>query len=508
MLARTVAQESLSLWRARVRPVVDRDWPFLAVLAAGGALRLAVALAYRPAIFYNDSFVYIRHAFNIGGPGLVTFAPDRPAGYPLVLRLLGVDLGLTTSLQHLAGLLGAVALYALMRRAGVGRWLAAFAAGVVLLDSYAVTLEQLILTEALFTLALTVSAALVLCGRRWWVIAAGFSLLAFACLLRNSGYFLIPAWILFFGLRHRLAPEPWVAALAGLALIFVPYLAWQYRIDGHWTPYSTTASGWFLYGRVAPFANCRGAAIPSDAARLCDYTAADAGQGPEYYLFSGGPARRLFANEYPDGGGNLDAVTVNRILRSFSLAIIKAQPLDYARVTASDFLKFFEPGASPHDDDPNTYLLMDEGRSVGQTGTPLSTPYFYNGSPQPVAGHPFAPSALLRGYQSIVHTPRWLLALCVIAVIAAAVLRRGARWRGRLPARPEQVVLIGGPLLALLGQAATAQFEVRLELPFVGLLIAGGAIALADLLRLRGWPGHPSATTTPDEPAVAATRAA
>ena len=48
----------------------------MTVLAAGGALRLAVALAYRPAIFYNDSFVYIRHAFNIGGPGLVTFAPD------------------------------------------------------------------------------------------------------------------------------------------------------------------------------------------------------------------------------------------------------------------------------------------------------------------------------------------------------------------------------------------------------------------------------------------------
>src|SRR5438270_2395387 len=166
-----------SYLRARL-PRLRRAWPLLLVLVLAALLRIAVALAYRPAIFYNDSFVYVRHAYNLGGTGLVTFAPDRPAGYPLILHLLGYSLAWTTSLQHLAGLIGGLLLYWLMRRLGVGRGLAAVGVALVLLDSYALTLEQLILAESLFTLAVIASAALILGSRRWWAIAAGGALLA------------------------------------------------------------------------------------------------------------------------------------------------------------------------------------------------------------------------------------------------------------------------------------------------------------------------------------------
>jgi hypothetical protein len=455
----------------------------IAALVAGALLRLAVALAYHPAIFYNDSFVYIRQAFNIGGPGLITFAPDRPAGYPLALHLLGASLGWVTSLQHLAGLLGGGLLYWMMRRLGVGRSLAAVGVAVVVLDSYAVTLEQLILAEALFTLALTASGALVVAGRRWWLLALGGGLLAVACLLRNTGYLLIPAWVVFLIVRHRRHWVPLAAVVAGLATIFVPYLVWQHSVIGRWTPYSTTASGWFLYSRVAPFGSCNGVSVPANATALCRYTAADRGQGPEYYLFAGGPARRLFPAEYPGGGGDIDPVAVNGVLRGYAIAMIEARPLQYLGASLGDFFKFFEPGVAASGDDFETILLADEGRSTGGTGTPVSTPYFYNGSPTPVAGHPFSPGAALRSYQSVFHTARWLLAAFVLLAIGTPLLRRSARGR-KLPPRPEQIVLVGGPLLALLGQAATAQFAVRYEIPFVGLLAAGGVLAISDLTRL------------------------
>ena len=80
-------------------------------------------------------------------------------------------------------------------------------------------------------------------------------------------------------------------------------------------------------------------------------------------------------------------------------------------------------------------------------------------------------------YQDVFHTPRWFLALCVIAVIATLVFNG-------VPRRAEQIVLTGGPLLALLGQAATAQFAIRYELPFIGSLIAGGVVAMRDLVAL------------------------
>jgi hypothetical protein len=462
----------------RAVQLLGRNRPLPVVLAAGALLRIAVAVAYRPAIFYNDSFTYFRQAVNAHGTGLVAFAPDRPAGYPLILKLLGESLAWTTSLQHVAGLVSGVLLYVVMRRLGVGVWGAALAVAVVLLDSYGVTLEQMLLVEAFFTLALTASAALIVCGHKWPALAAGGALLTVACLLRNTGYFLIPAWLVYLGVRHRRNFVPTLAVVGGLVAAFAAYGAWQHSVIGRWTPYSTTSSGWFLYSRIAQFGSCEGLTVPAGAGGLCEYRAADRGQGPEYFLFSGGPARRLFPDEYPGGGP--DPVGTNRILRSFAITVIKARPLDYARATVSDFLKFFEPGVAAYGDDIDTIVMMNTGRLTGG-GTPgLTESYFYNGLPLP-PGHPFAPAGVLMTYQDVFHTPRWFLALCVIAVIATLLLRG-------LPRRAEQIVLTGGPLLALLGQAATAQFAIRYELPFIGLLIAGGVVAIRDLVVLRQAP--------------------
>ena len=84
--------------------VLRRHWPFALVLAAGAALRIASEVAYRPALFYSDSWGYLAMAH---GSGIVSFAPLRPSGYPLVLKVLSVagdGLAATTLVQHLAGL--------------------------------------------------------------------------------------------------------------------------------------------------------------------------------------------------------------------------------------------------------------------------------------------------------------------------------------------------------------------------------------------------------------------
>ena len=144
-----------------MRSLLRAHWPLLVVLAIAATVRVAVAIAYHPAIFFGDSWAYLDLAYG-GNP--VGFAPDRPSGYPMLIDLLSIfgrSLGAITTAQHLAGLLTGVLVYALLLRLRVPRWLATAGAAVVLLDAYAIALEQQILAEAFFTLALAASFFLV-----------------------------------------------------------------------------------------------------------------------------------------------------------------------------------------------------------------------------------------------------------------------------------------------------------------------------------------------------------
>ena len=111
--------------------MIRRHWPFALVLAAGAVLRLACEIAYRPALFYSDSWGYLSMAH---GSGIVSFAPLRPSGYPLVLKVLHF-LPVITTVQHLAGLAVAVLVYVTCRALSVKPWLATVAAAFVALDS-------------------------------------------------------------------------------------------------------------------------------------------------------------------------------------------------------------------------------------------------------------------------------------------------------------------------------------------------------------------------------------
>jgi len=115
-------------WPDRAIATVRRHWLVSALLAAGLVLRLLSQIAYQPAIIYVDTLKYLYGA----SPGA------DPLGYRWLLKavLSAGGLGTVALVQHLLGLAMAVALYVVLQRRGVSRWLASLAVAPVLLDAY------------------------------------------------------------------------------------------------------------------------------------------------------------------------------------------------------------------------------------------------------------------------------------------------------------------------------------------------------------------------------------
>ena len=113
----------------------------LILLAAGLGLRVVTQLAYRPAIFYVDSYKYLR-----GSGGY------DPVGYNLLLKpiLWAGNLATIAAVQHVLGLAMAVLLYLTLIRRHAPRWAAALATAPLLLDAYQLQIEQTIMPDVTF----------------------------------------------------------------------------------------------------------------------------------------------------------------------------------------------------------------------------------------------------------------------------------------------------------------------------------------------------------------------
>jgi hypothetical protein len=454
-----------------LRQLARVHWPLLVVLALAAAVRVAVAVAYRPAIFFGDSWAYLDLAFD-GTP--VGIAPDRPSGYPLLIDLIsiaGKSLAAITTAQHLAGLATGVLVYALVLRLGLPRALATAAAALVALDGYAIALEQQILSEAFFTLAL-VAALYLSTGRERGPrsLAAAGALLAAATTIRSIALFALPVWIVYVVWTHGRSR----ATLAAVTALLVPLLAYSgLHAANTGKAGLTEADGWFLYGRIGQFADCGDADIPRAALALCDRNARDRREGPAYHVWNAdGPARRTFGGISRDHERQRRS---NEILRQFALAIIRDRPGRYAREVAADFLRYFRPGAMSEGNSDFALTLPERGRLVRRNAE-LRDRHFPSYRPQV---HP--PAEFARDYQRALHTPRWLagaFAAAALAALALAALTRGAL---ALPRRRETLLLAGAALAMLLGSAATSAFVLRYLIPVVPLLVCGGLAAGADL---------------------------
>src|SRR6185437_2435192 len=172
----------------RLPALARRHWLFTVLLTAGLVLRVLTQIAYRPALLYIDSTKYLLNAY----PG------DDPPGYQLALKpvlTLG-SLDLVAVIQHLLGLGMAAAIYLLLLRRGVPRWLAALATAPVLLDAYQLQIEQNVMPDVMFE-ALIVTGLVALLWRAtpspWLVVVAGLALGTSATARQIGEIFILPA---------------------------------------------------------------------------------------------------------------------------------------------------------------------------------------------------------------------------------------------------------------------------------------------------------------------------
>ncbi|HUY59607.1 MAG TPA: phospholipid carrier-dependent glycosyltransferase [Solirubrobacteraceae bacterium] len=457
-------------------PWLRSHWPLGLVVLAGAVVRVLTMLGYPPALLFPDSWGYIATAYSGAFAGLPTV---HPVGYPVLIRLLTLpdrSLAELVAFQHLAGIGVGVAIYLALIRARLPRWAAAAAAALVLLDGYAITLEQYVMSDTFFTL-LMLAAALVLV----WpfigaapratptprsLLARGFVsglLVALATLVREVSPFTIPVFLVYL-VWVRAGWRPLAAFLVAAA---IPLLCYSALIDHRFHVFGLTATpGWTLYGRVAGFADCNGVKLEPAARGLCETSAQRAShpRTPDWYIWGPSPAQRLF---HPATQPVSKVAPTNQVLESFSRAIIRQEPLDFLSATVGDFLRYFTPDATPYNDAVSATTLPKSA------GAEASSPATQRRDLPGVHPSVRAPAGFVRAYRGVIHVPRPVLALLALAAVLAVCLR--------VPARREVFLLVGSALVILLGTAASGGFALRYLLPAVPLLAIGGSLAVAQL---------------------------
>jgi hypothetical protein len=445
-----------------------RHGGLVALLAAGAALRVLAEVAIYPGIWFSDTNGYVRAAAT------GTLSVQRVDGYSLVVApfwRLG-SAGALIAFQHALGLAIVVALYALLVRRGVPRWLAALGVAPAALDAYLVDLEHMVMAETVFHAALVAAVALLLWrGRPGPAAAAGAGLaLGYAGVVRSVGLPLVVVCAAYLLIR-RVGWRPIVALLAGWLVVAGAYAVLFDVQHGHLG--FTRYGGRFLYGQVAPFADCSLIAVPADERRLC----------PD-------PAHRLPRNAYVWGSrAPVHDMPVNADgrIRDFALRVIRRQPLDYAQLIASSLIHYFEPGhhTGRDDYDPSAWRFPADPRRWAYPGYrgPLRPAPPHRSTIDPgryigaFAGRPrldVRASRWLHDYQSVGYASGQVLAPCLLVVLVALVWRR-RRARLRLDA-----ALLAACALALLAVAsALSLFDYRYELGAVILLPAAAALAAA-----------------------------
>jgi hypothetical protein len=457
------------------RAIVGAHWLFAVILAAGLGLRVLSELAYRPALLYIDSAKY-----------LVGSAGAEPEGYRLLLRVLDPvgGLGLVAAVQHGFGLATAVGLYALLIRRGVPRWGAALTAAPVLLDAYQLQLEQTIMPDVLFETMVAAGLMLLLWRRRPGarLIAAGALVFGLATTVREIGAVLIAPTLIFALLtlsgRWRRARR---AALAGgcFALPVVAYMVAAIAVYGHFGLASNGPAP--EYGRVAAAADCATLTLPADERALCP--------SPAQTLALGGVDGLLHNPASPDQAAAPAGLSREQLLTSFSLAVLRQQPLRVAASIARDSVRLF---ALTRDGSP---VITSISRWQFQAFYP-TYPRSYSmavftqlahqaGRGGPAVDRPLATA--LRTYQ--LHggyTPGPLYAAALAAGLLGALSgltrrRKPGRETAADSERAAACLLVTLSAVVLLLSSDAFEFSWRYQLPAVVLLPLAGALGATAL---------------------------
>lgn len=465
----------------RSRRGLRRHWLFAVVLACGTALRVAVQLAYQPALIFPDSERYIQYAWHfVNGH----WSPDwlRTSGYSLLLfpAVLARNLTVVAVVQHLLGLATAVLIYAFLLRFGARRWLAALAAVPVLFDPLQLDLEQYVLSDVSATFLL-MAALVVLAWKHGAIgkaapVIAGL-LLAAATIIRESDLVVVLPAVLYLAAVVR--PVRRLAALAalllaGFVLPVLGYLGWHQVSYGRFVFVDYDSQ--FMYGRIAQFVDCTQVPLPGYEQPLCPQQP-PAQRNLDFYMWS--PRSPQAILKAPPG------MDKGQVIRDFDRRVIAHQPQAYLKVLAGDVLYSFSP---VREDGPEHYPIWYH----------QFHPYF------PARQHelvtlrattgrgPYAQPALasfLTGYGQGFYVPGPLLAAgLALGVAGLAGLGRARRSALRAPC----LLFTIGAIAAAELPFVIATFDWRYELPQLSLIPVAAVLGLTALTRRASHEGTSS----------------
>lgn len=267
---------------------------------------------------------------------------QHSAGYDLILAGLGLitrEIAFIVLIQHLAGIVTALVICAATRRATGSAWAGLLPAAAVLLDPDQIFLEHSIMSETWLILAVAVALyGAVRAGLepdRWWLFAPLCGLaLGIAVMIRSAALPLAVVTVLAVLLYgRRPLRRPWhslraAAVCAAVAVLSLLAFAGANAAFGHRFAIGPVSS-WYLYGRVAQFADCGQFTPPPGTAALCQRIPPNRRPTAYVYMFgSQSPAVRVYG-----GFGHGDASVA-----SWSHRALEAQPLDFL-TTAWGYLR-------------------------------------------------------------------------------------------------------------------------------------------------------------------------
>lgn len=447
--ARAAARAALT-WAAE-------NWVFLLVVGAGIALRVLTMVAYEPSLPLRsgDAYQYVRRAIT-----LYLGASYHPFVYSAILKplILAGSLTWVTAAQHAAGLAVGVMLYLALRRFGLHPALAALGAAPVLLDGYQLALEHQPLTETFFELFI-VSAVIVgaWSGHPRLASAAAVGLLLGASvLIRFAGLAILPVIILFWLVR-RVEWTRLVALVAAFLIPLVGYAVWFQSQTGSFA--LTDRNGFYLYGRVAAFADCKAVEVPTAERVFC----------PENLKHP--PGRGLFNSGLPYSVRS-DPKN-NALASSFSRRMIRAKPGAFAQAVLTDFGRYFETRARQDDE----RWLMPAGLTPrDERHVPPGIDVEFQLRSQP--------ASLLRRWQEKVWLYGPLLGACLVVGLIGGIT--GWARTQRPPVGPEALLFTGAALGVLLFPTVFAVYHFRYyvpAIPFAGPAAVLGASVIYHRLR-------------------------
>lgn len=451
---------------------------FVAALLLGVIVRAVVIVAYRPAMIFTDTVVYLRRAEDL------RLSITRPSGYSYLLRLVGTDsLATVALLQHLLGLGLAVACYAFLLRRAVPRWAAVLATLPVLLDPLQLVLEHYVLSDVLFE-ALLVGACLMLLWRRrpgvLLVLVAGV-LVAAAGLVRGAGGLLLPTFLVaLLCLRPR-----WTAVLAFVVGGVVPVVAYASVFHQQHGDFALAQAGpRFLYARLAPVTPCNDVPLPNYERPLCP--SEPVGRRPNSNVYMWGQHKATQWHLRVPEDLKRQGVKQVDLVRDFDKRIVRAQPRLYAKVILRDVLRGFAPDRTYSVPGyPAAYWLFADHYWSADT-FPALRRKIADGLYGDI-GYTAPAASAMAVYRQWVFTPGPVMALLLGLAVAAALGAGRARLSGD---RTAAGLLSAACLVPLVTTAALSGFSWRYQLPQVALIPTAAALGITAMVAGRR-PGAP-----------------